>query len=108
MKSALLVIDAQRIYTDPDSEMHCKDARGTIRRINKLIERFQQKGEPIILVRHVHRVNGSDLGRMFDYAGDEVEDFNFKEGSDEVEFDRDLLRPPGATEVIKTRYSAFA
>ena len=38
MKIALLVIDPQKIYTDKDSDMFCKDATRTIARINSLIE----------------------------------------------------------------------
>ncbi len=41
MKIALLVIDPQKIYTDKDSDMFCKDATRTIARINSLIEDAQ-------------------------------------------------------------------
>lgn len=108
MSKALLVIDAQKIYTDPDSEMYCKDAKSTVQRINTLIERFQRDKAPVIYVRHIHKKDGSDLGRMFDYSGEAEEDFNFKEGSEEVEYDERLMRPKGTAEVVKNRYSAFA
>lgn len=108
MTKALLVIDAQKIYTNPNSELYCKDAKATIKRINTLIERFKQKKAPIFFIRHIHKANGSDLGRMFDYLGEPEEDFNFKEGSKEVEYDGKLIKPKHANEIIKTRYSAFA
>lgn len=108
MTSALLVIDAQKIYTDADSELYCNDARRTIDRINYLIERFQKDKAPIIFVRHIHKADGSDLGRMFDYSGEPEEDFNFKEGSEEIEYDEKLIIPSNIEEVIKNRYSAFA
>jgi len=108
MNTALLVIDAQKIYTDPDSELYCKDAKGTIKRINSLIERFQQKKDPIFLIRHMHKPDGSDLGRMFDYLGEPEEDFNFKKGTEEVEYDDNLIKPRDAIEISKARYSAFA
>lgn len=107
MNTALLVLDAQKIYTDPKSELYCKDSKRTLDKINKLVQAFRKAGNPIIFVRHVHKVDGSDLGRMFDYAG-EVEDFNFKEGTEEVEFSQGLLRPRESLEIQKTRYSAFA
>jgi len=107
MKAALLVIDVQRIYTDSDSEMHCEDSRSTVRRINTLIDRYKDEGLPIIFVRHIHKADGSDLGRMFDYAGDDDSEFNFREGTPEVEYDSTLRRPDGAQEIVKTRYSAF-
>lgn len=108
MTSALIVIDAQKIYTDPDSEMFCKDARATVKRINSLIEMFQKRKAPVLFIRHVHKVDGSDIGRMFDYTGEPEEDFNFKEGSEEVEYDEALVRLRSATEILKNRYSAFA
>lgn len=108
MTSALLVVDAQKVYTDPESELYCQDAASTIKRINSLIEKFKQKKAPIFLIRYIHKQDGSDLGRMFDYSGEPEEDFNFKEGSEEVEYDNNLIRPKGAVEIIKTRYSAFA
>jgi ureidoacrylate peracid hydrolase len=106
MKKALLVIDAQKIYTNPDSEMFCPDSENTIERINRLIEHFAASGLPIIYVEHVHKADGSDLGRMFDYAGP-AEDFNFKEDSQEVEFESKLKIVKGLPVVRKNRYSAF-
>lgn len=108
MVTALLVIDAQRIYTDPESDMYCKDARGTVRRINRLIERYQAQKLPIVLIRHIHKTDGTDLGRMFDFSGEPEPDFNFREGTPEVDYEPRLLRPPSPREIVKNRYSAFA
>jgi nicotinamidase-related amidase len=110
MKSALLVIDAQKVYTTKGSELACKDATKTVERINSLITAFEKARKPIVLIRHVHRRDGSDLGRMFDFSGEAEDDFNFKEGDEEVEYDARLKRPRGgaATELTKNRYSAFA
>lgn len=105
---ALLIIDPQRVYTDPKSELYCADAEETISRINRLVNLATRKGWLILTVRHIHKADGSDLGRMFDYAGDESGEFNFREGSQEVEYDDRLILPSGATEIVKTRYSAFA
>ncbi len=107
MTTALLVIDAQQIYTDPDAAMYCRQAGKTLENINKLVESFEKSREPILLIRHIHKGDGSDLGRMFDFAGP-AEDFNFKAGTSEVEFSQQLLRPKDAPQLVKTRYSAFA
>ena len=45
---------------------------------------------------------------MFDYAGDDSGEFDFKEGTDEVEYDSRLEMPADTTELTKTRYSSFA
>jgi len=107
MKKALLVIDAQKIYTDPHSELFCRNPGSTLKQINRLIGAFHKRRLPIVLVRHVHKIDGSDLGRMFDFAGD-FEDFNFKSGSSDVDFDSRLNRPGEALTLTKKRYSAFA
>jgi nicotinamidase-related amidase len=103
---ALIVLDAQNIYTNPESELFCKKSDKTIDQINRLVDLFAKNREPIVLVRHVHARDGSDLGRMFDFAGP-ADDFNFKAGSDEVEYDARLHRPNGCHEITKQRYSAF-
>jgi nicotinamidase-related amidase len=44
---------------------------------------------------------------MFDFSGEPADDFNFKEGTDEVEYDPTLVKPAKAVEILKNRYSAF-
>ena len=106
-KNALLVVDVQNIYTSRDSEMFCADSKGTVKRINSLIAHFVNEKGLVILVRHIHKADGSDLGRMFDFTGEQEEEFNFKEGTPDIEYDSSLIIPPGATQIVKTRYSAF-
>lgn len=107
MKPALLVVDVQKIYTVSDSELFCKDSEKTLKRINRLIAKFQEYRWPIYLIRHIHKLDGSDLGRMFDYTGEPEDNFNFKEGTDEIEYDSRLRIPKNARHLTKTRYSAF-
>ena len=106
MNKALLVIDVQNIYTNTDSELYCADSEQTIEKINGLIKEFEKENRLVIYVKHIHKADGSDTGRMFDFAGP-VNDFNFKTGTDEVEFDKNLYIYPNANIVIKNRYSAF-
>jgi len=108
MNTALLVIDAQRIYTDKSSEMFSEGSDETMAKINSLIKAFEATGDPIIYFRHVHKADGSDLGRMFDYTGEVSEDFNFKADSDEVKYSAELRLSKDRHEIKKTRYSAFA
>lgn len=107
MKKALLVVDVQKVYTDQESEMYCVDSAKTVERVNALVHHFESQSNPVVLVRHIHKVDGSDLGRMFDFSGEPEEDFNFKEGSEEVEYDERLYRPESAHEIVKNRYSSF-
>ena len=104
---ALLVIDAQNVYTSPDSELHCKGAPKTIERINEVVADAQRRGDMIVVIKHIHRSDGSDLGRMFDYLGEPEGDFNFKDGTDEIDLDSMLKLPQKCIDIRKTRYSAF-
>lgn len=107
MKTALLVIDVQKVYTDESSDLYCPDAVGTVERINQLIELFTQHNAPVIYIRHMHKADGSDAGRLFDFTG-EADDIGFVENTEEVEFDDQLVRLAGYKEIIKHRYSSFA
>ena len=108
MKVALLVMDPQKIYTDEESDLFCADSSATIARINSLLQAATTRHDLIVLVRHLHKLDGSDIGRLFDFDGTAEDDFNFKDGTAEVEYDERLLRPHGAVEISKNRYSAFA
>jgi nicotinamidase-related amidase len=107
MKKALLVIDAQKVYTTPTLPLFCPDSAATVARINAIIETFRRSGDPVVYIRHCHKADGSDLGRMFDFQNEWDGTFNFKEGTEEVEYDDGLLPPNGAVEIMKSRYSCF-
>ena len=107
-KTALLVIDPQKIYTTDDSEMLCASATATMARVNRLVGNAQSRDQLVVLVRHVHKRDGSDLGRLYDFTGEAEDDFEFKEGSASVDYDSRLVRPSSAVEITKNRYSAFA
>lgn len=108
MSTALIVLDPQKIYTDSESELYCQDANVVISNINQLIDKFEQTKKTIVLVRHEHKSDGTDIGHLFDFDGEAEEDFNFKEGTREVEFDADLRIPSQSIQIVKNRYSAFA
>ncbi len=107
MREALIVLDVQQIYTDKKSDLYCEGANKTISNINSLIKLMAKRNQLVVLVRHIHKLDGSDIGRLFDFTGEAEDDFNFKEGSEEVEFDKRLVRPVNAVELRKNRYSAF-
>ena len=105
MKSALLVIDVQKIYTDSESELFCENADETVSKINSLIE--NSKDSEVIYVKHVHKKDGTDLGRMYDYYEEEAEEFDFIEDTADVEFDNNLKMLNNSKQITKTRYSSF-
>ena len=104
--TALLVIDAQNTYALPDSPLCVPEFEESLGRINRLIEGFEAAGLPVIYVRHVHRADGRDAGRMFDFSGN-AEPVGFVEGSVEAEYVPGLKIVPGGLHMTKHRYSCF-
>jgi len=106
MKKALLVIDAQKIYSLKNSDYHVDGVKEIVARINGLIDIFQRENEFIVYIRHEHALDGSDSGRMFDFTGEEG-DIEFKKDSEQTEFIDDLKIIEGYPILTKTRYDAF-
>jgi ureidoacrylate peracid hydrolase len=104
--TALLVIDVQNVYALADSPLRVPKFEESLARINALIEGFAAKGKPVIYVRHVHRADGRDAGRMFDFAGT-AEPVSFVEGSAEAEYVPGLRIVPEGLHMVKRRYSCF-
>ena len=105
-QTALLVIDVQNIYAASGSPLRVPRIGASLENINVLIQAFSAAGRPVIYVRHVHRADGRDAGRMFDFAGT-AEPVSFTEGSVEVAYIPGLLQVPSGLHVTKRRYSSF-
>ncbi len=101
--TALLVIDVQNIYALPGSPLRVPDFAGSLARINQLITAFSATARPVLYIRHVHRADGRDAGRMFDFAG-VTEPVGFVEGSAEVEYVPGLVVVPDGLHMTKRRY----
>lgn len=106
MKRALLVIDVQKIYALEESSYFVKNSQTIVENINRLISRFHKQNEMIVYIKHEHNPDGSDSGRMFDFAG-EVEDVEFQQNSLEAEFIDGLSIIRNAPVIIKRRYDSF-
>ncbi|MBU6449667.1 MAG: cysteine hydrolase [Rhodospirillales bacterium] len=104
--TALLVIDAQNVYALPESPLCVPEFGESLGRINRLVEGFEAAGAPVIYVRHVHRADGRDAGRMFDFSG-AAEPVGFVEGSAEAAYVPGLKIVPDGLHITKRRYSCF-
>ncbi len=104
--TALLVIDVQNVYALPESPWCVPEFEVSLARINALIEGFAAAGAPVIYVRHVHRADGRDAGRMFDFSG-AAEPLGFVEGTQEAGYVAGLKLVPDGLHITKHRYSCF-
>jgi ureidoacrylate peracid hydrolase len=103
MTTALLVIDVQNVYAAEGSPLRVPGFAGSVQNINRLV---RAAAGPVIYVRHVHRADGRDAGRMFDFAG-VAEPVGFVEGSFEAEYVAGLEVVPAGLHMTKRRYSCF-
>lgn len=100
--SALLVIDVQRYFFEPDRRAFLKDAPRILPNILKLIDTYRKKGLPVIFTRHAH-VRGKPTGQMGQWWGKDLP----WEGSKDAELIAAVLPLKTETVITKTTYSAF-
>lgn len=103
---ALLVIDAQREYFDPEGPAYVPAAHGIVPSLQRLIGQFRAHELPVIFIQHLHRADGSDAGRMGDF-GSPDDPASFIEGTPRVELIDELEVGPHDIVVRKCRYSSF-
>ena len=105
-RTALLVIDIQREYFDPDGPAFVEHAADIVANVNLLIDAFRAHRLPIVFMKHEHRPDGSDAGRMGDFSAPD-EDDSFVAGTPRVELIGELHVRPDDIVVVKRRYSSF-
>jgi nicotinamidase-related amidase len=101
-KSALLVIDMQQFFLDPNSQTFTCGGQAIIPRLKRLIGSFRAADRPVIFTRHVHHPGDLDAGIMeWWWKG------KCLEGSPESEIHPELVPLENEKVVFKHRYSAF-
>jgi ureidoacrylate peracid hydrolase len=102
-RTALLVIDAQREYFDPDGALFTEHAAEILENLLALLDGARRSGTRVVWIRHVMAADGTDAGRM----GDFDDTPSFVAGTSGVEITPRLVPEDGEPIVDKTRYSAF-
>jgi nicotinamidase-related amidase len=103
---ALLVIDVQREYFDPDGPAYVPAGADALPRIVELIAAFRSRSLPVVFVQHLHRADGSDIGRMGDFGSPDDPE-SFVEGTPRVALLEELGVGPHDIVVHKRRYNSF-
>lgn len=100
--SALMVVDMQRFFMDPEGGAYTCGAKAVLPNIRKLIEAFRKEERPVIFTKHVHHPAKIDAGIMeWWWEGMCIED------SFESEISAELKPLPDEKIIKKHRYSAF-
>jgi ureidoacrylate peracid hydrolase len=101
-KSALLVVDMQKFFLDPQSPTFTCGGPAVLPGVKRLLAAFRAAGRPVIFTQHVHAADGSDAGIMgWWWEGMCVE------GSPESAIAHEIAPLPGEKVIAKHRYSAF-
>ncbi len=101
-RSALMIIDMQDFFLDPESPTFTCGGPAIIPNILKIRKAFRNAGRPILYTRHVHNPDGSDAGIMgWWWQG------MCKEGAPESEITAPLNPAKNEKVILKHRYSAF-
>lgn len=101
-KPALLIIDMQNDFNDPNTRLYSKKAKALIPTINRLTEIARSKKVPVIWIIQEHRHQLVDFGREGD-----ISPTHCVEGTRGAELIDDLIRDADDFTVIKRRYSGF-
>jgi nicotinamidase-related amidase len=101
-KSALLVIDMQKFFLDPESPTFTCGGLAIIDNLKSLIDAYRRKGLPVIFTCHVHDPKGIDAGIMkWWWEGMCIEN------SPESKVIDEIAPQEGEKIIYKHRYSAF-
>ncbi len=101
-KSALLVIDMQDFFLNPESPTFTCGGAAILPQLKRLIQAFRKAGRPVIYTRHIHHPDKIDAGIMGWWW-----DGMCVEGSPESEMHKDIKPLPNEKVVDKHRYSAL-
>ena len=103
-RTALLIIDAQRVYANPESPLCVADFDGTIANINNLAAACRAKNLPVFVIKHVYDSSERDVGRLGDFGLQGL----WKKGSEYAELDPRLTVAESDIRFDKARFSSFA
>lgn len=98
-KAALLVIDMQRHFCDPDSSFFVPHSDKLAEKLKSLVDCFYQRHRPIIFTRHIDSNHKDNL--MLRWWSERIR----KE--DPMSEIVDVLEPDRGTPIIKNQYDGF-
>lgn len=71
-KTALFIIDPQKVYSDPNSPLYCEKYQTALSNIDRLVSVAKAKGIKVFLIKHVYYSDGNggytNCGRLCDFG----------------------------------------
>ncbi len=106
-RTALIVVDMQHDFLAPGAPLESPDGRAMVPRLNETLELCRRAGVFVVFTAHVHRADGSDMGRFADLYPPIAERAALIDGTPGAELYAEVDRRPDEPVIRKHRYSAF-
>ncbi len=103
-RTALLIIDAQKVYADPESPLCVSDFEGTVANINELATACRANTMPVFVIQHVYDSDERDVGRLGDFGIQGL----WKRDTEYADLDPRLTVADSDIHFEKARFSSFA
>ena len=109
MKQALIIIDMQNGFLNPESPLCIRGARATVPACARVIAACRRTGLPVIFVNRAYRADGSDveLTRYAAWKAGGHACTPASQGFNSAQAPEALRPQPGDYAIIKPRWSAF-
>lgn len=106
-RTAMIVVDMQNDFVGPEAPLGSAQALEVIDRLSATLDFCRVNGLKVVYTAHVHRADGSDLGRYGDLYPPIAERSALVEGTEGVLIHPSVAPVDGEHVVRKHRYSGF-
>lgn len=106
-KTAVIVVDMENDFVDDGAPMESAQARAAVPNMQKTIAIARQTGMKVIYTTHVHRADGSDMGRYGDLYPPIESRAGLVDDTRGIEIYPELAPKQGEPVIKKHRYSGF-
>ena len=105
--AALIVVDMENDFVQADAPFAVEAAQKILPKLKELIEFCRRVGIRVIYTTHVHRPDGSDMGRFADIYPPIADRIGLVDGTSGVEIYSEIAPEKDEVVIKKHRYSAF-
>ena len=106
-RTVLIIVDMENDFVKEGAAFEVPAGRDMLPRLKRLISFCRERGIDVIYTTHVHRPDGSDMGRYADIYPAIADGSGLKDGTEGIEIYPEIAPEPGEIVLKKHRYSAF-
>jgi ureidoacrylate peracid hydrolase len=106
-KAVMIVVDMQNDFVADGAKLRSAQAAAMVPKLAATLKFCREKGIRVVYTAHVHRRDGSDMGRYEDLYPPIADRSTLVDGTSGVEIFPSLAPQPGEHVIKKHRYSGF-